>query len=80
VRGNGTIHEGRRAADAAVERIMTDETRGAGSEKQAKSEREAIRKALIETEGPTRAEIVQPAPRPSTRSVAEKRPGPQADG
>ena len=57
---------------------MTDDKRVAGSEKQAKGEREAIQKALSETEAPTRAEIIQPAP-PSNRSVGEKRTHPEAN-
>jgi len=48
---------------------MTEKTPNAESEVQAEDERAAIRKAIDETEAPTRAEVKQPAKKPDAANA-----------
>ncbi|HMH53869.1 MAG TPA: hypothetical protein VK548_26780 [Candidatus Acidoferrum sp.] len=48
---------------------MTEKTPNAESEVQAEDERAAIRKAIDETEAPTRAEVKQPAKKPGVANA-----------
>jgi hypothetical protein len=60
---------------------MTEKTPNAESEVQAEDERAAIRKAIDETEAPTRAEVKQPPKKPAAASApardhSKRREGP----
>ena len=54
---------------------MKEKTPNAPSEVEAEDERKAIRKAIDETEAPTRAEVKRPAKKPKPPDADDRQPG-----